>query len=102
MVRKDLKDWPAAGKVDGFAHVIVDHGFVFLFNPNSATRKGDFVLDDSIGVAKGGQFRITSLHPSHKVKDGLRHGQEVKWEVPPQTAVLLEIKRTDGGQIENL
>jgi hypothetical protein len=102
MMRKDLKDWPAAGKVDGFAHVIVDHGFVFLFNPNSTRQKGNFVLDDSIGLAEGGQFRITSLHPSHNVRDGLRYGQQVNWEVPPQTAVLLEIKRMDGKQTEHL
>ena len=36
-VRKDLPDWPAAGKVDGSAHLVGDRGLIFLFNPN----KGD-------------------------------------------------------------
>ena len=50
MVRKDLPDWPGAGKVDGFAHVIRNRGFIFLFNPNLKTLAGSFHLDQSIGL----------------------------------------------------
>ena len=43
-VRKDLPDWPAAGKVDGSAHIVGDRGLVFLFNP-SKDRDGRVCID---------------------------------------------------------
>jgi hypothetical protein len=91
MVRKDLPDWPGAGKVDGFAHVIRDCGFIFLFNPNPRTLAGSFHLDQSIGLTKGQKYTVSSLHPRKVAKNALPRGEEITWEVPAQTAVLLQI-----------
>jgi hypothetical protein len=88
MVRKDLPEWPAAGKVDGFAHVVRDRGFVFLFNPNPKTLSASFRLDGSIGLAEGSKFNVSSAYPAKAVKQGLMLGQQLDWPVPGQNAVL--------------
>ena len=90
-VRKDLKNWPAAGRVDGFAHVIEDQGFIFLFNPNAQELSERFSLDTSIGLTRGERYRVTQVHPSGSTRRQLRLGDEVDWKVPGHTAVLLDI-----------
>ena len=58
-VRKDLPQWPEAGKVDGNAHIIGDRGLIFLFNPNPTTLPGKFRLDrESIGLTGGAVLRL--------------------------------------------
>ncbi len=92
MVRKDLPDWPAAGKVDGSAHIIQDRGLLFLFNPNSQPLPGVFRADsESLGLARGGPFQIIQSYPPSGVKKRFRFGDEVRWEVPPRSALVLEI-----------
>ena len=91
MVRKDLPDWPGAGKVDGFAHIVGDRGFVFLFNPNSKTLQASFALDKSIGLTEGTKFNVASVHPTRAVKHSLALGGTLTWQVPSHGAVLLEI-----------
>ena len=55
MVRKDLPDWPAPGKVDGSAHIVGRQGLVFLFNPNKDSLPGEFSLsEESIGLKGDG------------------------------------------------
>lgn len=57
--RKDLPDWPAAGKVDGDAYLVDGEGLVFLFNPNPKGMHGEFRLDaQAIGVKAGSVFMI--------------------------------------------
>jgi hypothetical protein len=92
MVRKDLPDWPGAGKVDGFAHVIKDRGFIFLFNPNLKMLEGSFHLDQSVGLTEGQTYTVSSVHPAKVVKNAVTHGEQVTWEVPAQGVVLLEVK----------
>ena len=61
-VRRDLPDWPAAGKVDGSAHIINDRGFVFLFNPNNCILSGEFMLNrENIGLQNPGKYIIKRL-----------------------------------------
>jgi hypothetical protein len=91
MVRKDLPDWPQAGKVDGSAHIIKDSGYVFLFNPNPGPLDGSFALDSSIGLTEGTRFRISSVHPEHPWSLVRTRGEKVVWRVPGQSAVLLKI-----------
>jgi len=91
LVRKDLPDWPGAGKVDGFAHILGDRGFVFLFNPNSKTLRGSFVLGESIGLNQGNKFNVSSIHPTRAVKNAILRGEAVAWEVPGHAAALLEV-----------
>ena len=93
MVRKDLPDWPSPGKVDGNAHVIGQHGFVFLFNPNKDSRQGAFALtEESIGLTGDGTYRISQYYPASDRVVALRHGETVRWDVPGQTALILEVK----------
>ncbi|MCX6624247.1 MAG: hypothetical protein NTY38_24930 [Acidobacteria bacterium] len=91
LVRKDLPDWPQAGKVDGSAHIIGNRGYVFLFNPNPETLPGSFRLDDSIGLDKGGRYRVSAEYPPASGSKSFRRGQSVHWEVPARSALILEI-----------
>jgi hypothetical protein len=91
-VRKDLRQGPEAGKVDGSAHIVDDHGLVFLFNPNGAALRGRFQLDrQSVGITRGTRFQIAQIYPASEVKQQLSAGEEVANEVPPHSAVVLEI-----------
>ena len=91
MVRKDLPGWPQPGKVDGSAHILEDRGYVFLFNPNPEVVAGTFPLDESIGIVRGERFRVAPVHPTGGTPADLARGQTVRWSVPAQTAVILEI-----------
>ena len=58
-VRKDLPDWPAAGNVDGSAHVVGNQGLVFLFNSGKIPRRGEFSLtEEGIGLKAIGEFVV--------------------------------------------
>lgn len=92
MIRKDLPDWPTAGKIDGSAHIIDDRGLVFLFNPNPEKLPARFRLDkESIGLTQGDRFEVSQSYPTSTEKRELTLGQEVSWDVPASTAVVLAI-----------
>jgi len=96
MVRKDLPDWPAAGKVDGSAHICNDRGFVFLFNPNKNPLHGEFKLtEQSIGLKGKGAFKVTQDYPESDRNAKVLHGETVCWEVPGETAVVLMVQPLD-------
>ena len=91
-VRKDLPDWPAAGKVDGSAHIVGDRGLVFLFNPSSKPLPGEFALTrESIGLLCEGQFRIAQEYPPLGRTQTASSGETIRWEVAPRTATVLRI-----------
>ena len=91
-VRKDLPQWPEAGKVDGSAHIIGDRGLMFLFNPNPTTRQGKFRLDRAgIGLTGIGRFEVVGTYPSSQAKQQANYGDEVSWEVPAQSCVVLSV-----------
>jgi hypothetical protein len=92
-VRKDLPDWPAAGKVDGSAHIVGVRGLVFLFNSGKTPLAcGLSLTQQSIGLRGKGTYRIAQEYPpsNRAVKAAL--GQCVRWEVPAQTAVILRVQ----------
>ena len=92
-VRKDLPDWPAAGKVDGSAHVVGDRGLVFLFNPGKAPLQGEFALTkESTGLNAKGAFQVTQEYPASDRRLASAAGQTVRWDVPPETAVVLWVR----------
>ncbi len=67
-VRKDLPQWPEAGKVDGSAHIIDDEGLVFLFNPNHEAHQGLFILNgESIGLKGGARFEVIQVTRKWKI-----------------------------------
>jgi hypothetical protein len=92
-VRRDLPHWPGEGRVDGSAHVVGDRGLIFLFNPSQRPLKGEFALTgQSIGLQRGGRFAVTQEYPaSTRTFTGL-HGDSVTWDVPPESAVVLQLK----------
>jgi len=93
LVRKDLPDWPEPGKVDGSAHIIARQGFIFLFNPNDTTLQGEFALsEESIGLKGDGSYQIRQYYPDAEQTQTLSYGQTVRWNVPPRTAIILEIR----------
>ncbi len=82
-VRKDLPDWPAAGKVDGSAHIVGDQGLVFLFNPDATALSGEFALtEESMGVKGAGPFQLAQEYPEHDRTLTARGGESIRWEVP--------------------
>lgn len=92
-VRKDLPDWPARGTVDGSAHIVGDRGLVFLFNPNETVLAGRFALtEESIGLVGNDPVQITQEYPASAQTIQATSGQTVRWDIPPQTAVILQIQ----------
>jgi hypothetical protein len=96
MVRKDLPDWPAAGKVDGSAHVIGGKGIVFLFNPNKETLQGAFELSaEEIGLRQEGTYEVWQEHPASAKRLRAQFGGSVHWEVPGESAAVLRLTRNE-------
>jgi hypothetical protein len=92
-VRRDLPDWPTAGKIDGSAHIRGDRGLVFLFNSGKAPLEGRFDLtEESIGLKGNGVLRISQIHPPGGRSLEARHGSTVRWPVSGETAVVLEVQ----------
>jgi hypothetical protein len=92
-VRKDLPDWPAAGKVDGSAHIVGDQGLILLFNSGKAPLEGQFALtEESIGLAKKGTFLVTQEYPASDRQVRAAYGGKVPWPVPGETAAVLRLQ----------
>ncbi|MBM4033643.1 MAG: hypothetical protein FJ291_17935 [Planctomycetes bacterium] len=95
-VRKDLPEWPAAGRVDGSAHIVGDRGLVFLFNSGKAPLEGQFALtQESIGLARNGTFLVTQEYPPSDRRVQAAHGEAVRWPVPGETATILRVRPGD-------
>lgn len=94
-VRKDLPDWPAAGKVDGSAHIIGGRGLLFLFNSGTTPLTGEFALtEEGIGLKTKGALMVTQEYPQADRTVKAASGETVRWEVPAQTAVILRVEPT--------
>jgi hypothetical protein len=92
MVRHDLPDWPASGRVDGSAHIIDDRGLIFLFNPNKQTMRAQFVLNTEwLGVAERKCFVLSQSHPVETAKRTCAWNEMAEWEIAPETATVLEL-----------
>jgi hypothetical protein len=97
-VRKDLFGEPAIGRVDGYAHIVGDRGFIFLFNPNHRTIAAKIPLNEWIGLTEGKSFLVKELYPRegrvHFVdhdKGCAVYGRDLTLNVPPQGVQILEI-----------
>ncbi len=83
--------------MDGSAHILDDEGLVFLFNPNHEEHPGRFALmDDSIGLKRGAHFEISQVYPQVEKKQKLKFGEDVVWDVPPKTALVLKVSPATG------
>jgi len=55
---------------------------------------GEFTLTaDSIGLKGDGLFEIRQEHPDTNQSIRVPYGEVVKWQVPPESAVLLYVER---------
>jgi hypothetical protein len=92
MVRRDLFDWPGKGVVDGSAHLIGDHGLIFLFNSEPAEKTAAFALTaESTGFAGKLQVEIRQEYPPSDRRETCSPGATVRWPVPAKTAVVLRV-----------
>ena len=91
-VRKDLFAWPGRGRVDGSAHCLGDRGIVFLFNPGPAAQSVEFALTGAaIGLEGAGRFAVTQEHPAPGPTVLCSYGEDLRWQVPPETAAVLRV-----------
>ena len=96
LVRHDLPDWPAPGRVDGSAHVVGDRGLIFLFNPNKQAMRAKFVVNtECLGVEERKRFVLSQSHPRPKETKACAWNETVEWEIEPETAVVLELTSAD-------
>jgi hypothetical protein len=93
-VRHDLFDWPGPDRVDGSAHIVDDHGLVFLFNPSKEARTGKFTLnEEGIGLAeKAGPFVLSQEYPANDKSVTLKYGETAQWEVPAESVVVVKLE----------
>ena len=91
--RKDLPGWPGPGKVDGSAHVCGDRGLIVLFNPNKGALESEFDLtSEGIGLQGQGVFQVKQVYPPMERCARAAYGKTVRWEVPAQAAMILELE----------
>ncbi|NOZ23115.1 MAG: hypothetical protein GXP25_18735 [Planctomycetes bacterium] len=92
---------PGPGVVDGYAHIIGDRGFVFLFNPNSRDINVALPLDEEIMLTAGQEFVITELYPLEgrnliwRALGVFPRGMEVVITVPAEGVFVGEVKPYD-------
>jgi hypothetical protein len=92
LVRHDLFDWPGKGKVDGSAHLLGDHGLVFLFNSEKAQQSAEFALTrESIGFTGSSQVEIVQEYPENELRELKLPGDKINWTVPAESVVVLRI-----------
>lgn len=90
--RHDLFDWPQKGKVDGSAHLLGDHGFIFLFNSDKAEQTVEFALTpESTGFTGSAPVEISQEYPASDHRKTQQPGTSVRWPVPAESALILRI-----------
>ena len=102
--KRDLFGQPLrAGGIDGSAHILGDHGFIFLFNPTQERHIGRIVLDDRIGLDRGWRFLIRQIFPEPGCEVGVyRRNQPILVDLPAGECRLLEITPSKHGQSSKL
>ena len=87
----DLRSKQPVLAIEG-AHIVEDRGLIFLFNPNPTPLSGRFRLDgERLGITKRNRFEVVQTYPASGVTQPVNLGQEVVWEVPAQTGIVLSI-----------
>jgi hypothetical protein len=93
LTRHDLFDWPAKGKVDGSAHLLGDHGLIFLFNSDGVEQTAGFALTpESTGFTGSSSVEVNQEYPARERREIHRPGASVRWPVPAESAVVLRLK----------
>jgi hypothetical protein len=82
--------------IDGTAHVIDDHGYLFVFNPWEETHWGMIELNEMIGLTVEGRYALSDISGSEPQRLGVvDHGRTFLFDMKPKSARLIEIRPTD-------
>lgn len=92
LTRHDLSRWPVKGKVDGSAHLLGDHGLIFLFNSDVAEHTAEFAITrESTGFIGSKPVEIRQEYPASDRRETHRPGATVRWSVPAESVVVLRL-----------
>ncbi|MFC1736783.1 hypothetical protein ACFL1X_11750 [Candidatus Hydrogenedentota bacterium] len=92
---------PRLGHIDGQAHIIGDHGFIFLYNMNHKRLGGLIPLGPEIGLDGEVEYVLQEMYPEEGrllAVDGkgvFKRGDEIPVFVPPCDCVVYELRRYD-------
>jgi hypothetical protein len=91
-VKRDLFGQPMAVPLDGSAHILVDRGYIFLFNESGSDQAGLVPLNKWIGLTSGDRFDVTQIYPVERpLWKNVRRGEEVLLPVAASDAVIIGI-----------
>lgn len=94
-VKRDLFGQPGAVALDGSAHIIEDHGYLFLFNESGSDKVGSIPLNELIGLTRGANFDIQQIYPREQLlQRSAKRGQTVLIPVAASEVVVVFIKPT--------
>jgi hypothetical protein len=96
-VRHDLFDWPCKGAVDGSAHLLGDHGLIFLFNPAAEKRMAEFVLNaESTGFTGEKPVTLVQEYPTGDWCETRQPGTIIRLPVPGEAVLVVRLISSSG------
>ena len=101
-VKRDLFDCPGFKPIDGSAHIIKDRGFIFLFsnNHNGNPARASIPINRWIQLEENPKavYQIKEVYPNKgKVLATVRYGEDFLYDMPKNSAVVLEIEPAPSG-----
>ena len=89
--------------IDGSAHCVDDHGFIFIFNPTAGRHIGRIGLDDRIRITARRMYEVRVIYPESGSSLGsYEYGGQLLVDMPAGECKLLEIAPHAGGPIPPL
>ena len=90
-------DAPGLGKAEIYAHMLPDHGYLCLINPNPFPQTVRFRLDGSIGLSRGSRLSIHEIYPqqcliAEQPLPYAAHGSSIECALAPHSVRYLEIR----------
>lgn len=101
-VKRDLFDSPGIKPIDGSAHIIKDRGFIFLFAPDheGKTVRASIPINRWIQLEENPDalYQIKEVYPREgKVLATVRYGDELLYDMPKNSAVVLALEPAPKG-----
>jgi hypothetical protein len=100
-IKRDIFGQPLRPNgIDGNAHCVDDHGFIFVFNPTGDRHIGRIPLDDRIRLTSGKGFHVRVIYPESSESLGsYEYGKPVLVDMPAGECKLLEVVPHAGAPI---
>jgi hypothetical protein len=101
-VKRDLFDSPGLSPIDGSAHIIKDHGFIFLFSPDHEGKavRASIPINRWIQLEENPDalYQIKEVYPREgKVLATVKYGEEFLYDMPKNSAVVLALEPAPKG-----